>query len=62
MNARTRPQVLAKPRRRGVAPAPTAILFFPIIRPDRTDPARDVQMSTLLRGYPQHVAPVTGHA
>jgi len=54
MDARTRPQVLAKPRRRGFAQAPTAIIFFLIIRPDRTDPARDVQISTFLRGY-QHI-------
>ena len=35
MDARTRPQVLAKPRRRGFARAPTAILDILITRPDR---------------------------
>ena len=50
MDAQTRPQLLAKPRRRGFARAPTAIIVFVIRRPERNDPARDVQISTLLRG------------
>lgn len=37
MDAQTRPQLLAKPRRRGFARAPTAIIFFVITRPERTD-------------------------
>jgi len=37
MDAQTRPQLLAKPRRRGFARAPTAIIFFVIRRPERTD-------------------------
>ena len=50
MDAQTRPQVLAKPRRRGFAQAPTAHIFFVIRRPERKDPARPVQISTLLPG------------
>ena len=37
MDAQTRPQLLAKPRRRGFARAPTAIIFFVIRRPERKD-------------------------
>jgi len=37
MDAQTRPQLLAKPRRRGFAQAPTAIIFFVIRRPERKD-------------------------
>jgi hypothetical protein len=51
MDAQTRPPVLAKPRRRGFARAPTAIIFFLIRRPERNTPAREVQISTLLRGW-----------
>ena len=37
MDAQTRPQLLAKPRRRGFAQAPTAIIVFVIRRPERKD-------------------------
>jgi hypothetical protein len=37
MDAQTRPQLLAKPRRRGFAQAPTAIIFFVIRRSERKD-------------------------
>ncbi len=49
----TRSLVRATAKRPWTLPAPTAIIFFLIIRPDRTDPAREVQISTLLRGYQQ---------
>ena len=49
LDARTRPQVLAKPRRRGFAQAPTAILDGLITEPDRNDPGRE--KSRFLRFY-----------
>ncbi len=51
----TRSRVHATAKRPWTLPAPTAIIFFLIIRPDRKDPAREVQISTLLRGYQQGI-------
>ena len=44
---------------REIPTPPTAIIFFLITRPDRTDPAREVQISTLLRGW-RHIDSVAG--
>ena len=62
VDAQTRPPVLAKPRGRGFAQAPTASVFFLIKRPERKNPTSAIQISTFLRGQrqPKPCAKVAG--
>jgi len=62
MDAQTRPQVLAKPRRRGFAQAPTALIYFLDSKtgtnsPDETGRAGDVLQRSATQPPVAHTAP-----